>query len=51
MFQLQVVDGQTTKQIEVEALLISAAIKMGVGEVLAADVAFQVNGAVSGISL
>ena len=51
VFQLQVVDGQTTKQIEVEALLTSAAIKMGVGEVLAADVAFQVNGAVSGISL
>ena len=45
-FKLQVLDGTTTpKQIEVEALLTSASMSMAVGEVLAADVAFQVNGA------
>jgi hypothetical protein len=40
-----VIDAATTKQIVVEALLTSASMTMGVGEVLSADVSFQVNGA------
>lgn len=43
--KLQVVEGTTTKTVELEVLLTSASMAMGVGEVLAADVAFQVNGA------
>lgn len=50
-FQLQVVDGSTSKQVEVDALLTTASMSMAVGEVLAADVAFQVNGAIKGITL
>ena len=50
-FKLQVVEGGVTKEIEVEALLTSAAMSMAVGEVLAADVAFQVNGAIKSITL
>lgn len=43
---LQVVEGTaTTREIEVEVLITSAAMSMSVGEVLAADIAFQVNGA------
>jgi hypothetical protein len=45
-------DGTTTgKFITVEALLTSAAMTMAVGEVLAASVAFQVNGAPVGVDL
>ena len=45
-------DGTTTgKFITVEALLTSAAMSMSVGEVLAADVAFQVNGAPISVDL
>ena len=43
--KLQVVEGATTKTIELDVLLTSASMSMAVGEVLAADVAFQVNGA------
>ena len=50
-FRLEVVDGNTIKRIEVEALLTSAAMTMAVGQVLAADVSFQVNGAVKDITL
>lgn len=50
-FELQVVEGSTTKKVEVEALLTNASMAMSVGEVLAADVSFQVNGAVTGMSL
>ncbi len=45
-------DGTTTgKFITVEALLTSAAMSMSVGEVLSADVAFQVNGAPVSVDL
>lgn len=40
-----VVDATTTHKISFEALLTSASMAMGVGEVLAADVSFQANGA------
>ena len=49
-FKLQVL-GNTTKTIEVEALLTSVSMTMAVGEVLSADVSFQVNGALDSISL
>ena len=49
--KLQVVDGSTTKEIEVEALITSASMAMSVGEVLSADIAFQVNGAPKTVSL
>lgn len=51
-FKLQVVEGQNaTREVEVEALLTSASMAMGVGEVLAADVSFQCNGAALAVSL
>ena len=50
-FNLQVVDGDEVKQITVEALLTSVSMSMAVGEVLSADVAFQVNGAIDAIGL
>ena len=43
--KLQVVEGATTKTIELDVLLTSASMSMAIGEVLAAEVAFQVNGA------
>jgi len=44
--ELQIVDGTATpKVVKVEALVTSASMAMSVGEVLAADIAFQVNGA------
>ena len=43
--KLQIIDGGTSKEIEVEAIITSAAMAMNVGEVLAADIQFQVNGA------
>ena len=44
--ELQIVDGTATpKVVKVEALITSANMAMSVGEVLAADIAFQVNGA------
>ena len=52
MLKLFINDGTTTgKFITVEALLTSAAMSMSVGEVLAADVAFQVNGAPISVDL
>ena len=48
---LQVVDGTTIKQMVVDALLTSATMSMGVGEVLSAQVAFQVNGAPTTVTL
>ena len=52
IFKLQVIEGtNTTREIEVEALLTSASMAMGVGEVLAADVSFQCNGAALAVSL
>ena len=50
-FNLQVVDGDDVKQITVEALLTSVSMSMAVGEVLSADVSFQVNGAIDAIDL
>ena len=50
-FRLQVVEGGVTKQVEVEAMLTSVAMSMAVGEVLAADVAFQVNGAMKSLTI
>ena len=49
--KLQAVDGSTTREIEVEALITSASMAMGVGEILAADIAFQVNGAPKTVTL
>ena len=49
--KLQVVEGSVTREIEVEALLTSASMAMSVGEVLAADIAFQVNGAPKTVNL
>ncbi len=50
--KLYINDSTTTgKFITVEALLTSAAMSMAVGEVLAADVAFQVNGAPLSVDL
>ena len=40
-----VADANTTHKIKFEALLTNATMSMAVGEVLAADVTFQVNGA------
>lgn len=48
---LQVKEGTTTKDLELEVLLTSASMNMAVGEVLAADIAFQVNGAPKTVSL
>lgn len=50
-FNLQIVDGGTIKTITVEALLTSVSMEMSVGEVLSADVAFQVNGAPTAVTL
>jgi len=50
-FRLQAVEGNVTRQIEVEALLTGASLSMGVGEVMAADVQFQVTGAPRTVSL
>ena len=50
--KLLINDGTTEgKFITVEALLTSAAMSMAVGEVLSADVAFQVNGAPTSVDL
>ena len=50
--KLQVVEGTaTTREIEVEALITTAAMQMAVGQVLAADIQFQVNGAPKTVSL
>ena len=50
--KLLINDGTTTgKFVTVEALLTSAAMSMAVGEVLSADVAFQVNGAPISVGL
>lgn len=51
VLQLQVIEGSVTRQIEVEALITSAAMTMAVGQVLAADIAFQVNGAPRAVAL
>ena len=52
ILQLQVVvDEKTTRMIDVEVLLTSASMAMGVGEVLSADVSFQVNGAPRAVTL
>ena len=50
-FKLQAVDGDTTREFEVDALITSATMAMSVGEVMAADIAFQVNGAPTTVSL
>jgi hypothetical protein len=50
--KLLINDGTATgKFVTVEALLTSAAMSMSVGEVLSADVAFQVNGAPTSVDL
>ena len=50
--KLQVVEGTaTTREIEVEALITTAAMQMAVGQVLAADIQFQVNGAPKTVTL
>jgi len=51
IFKLMVVEGSVTKEITVEALLTSVSMTMAVGEVLSADVSFQVNGAIDAITL
>ena len=50
-FKLQAVEGNVIREIVVEALITSASMAMGVGEVMSADVAFQVNGAPTTVSL
>lgn len=50
--QLYINDGTTVgKSITVEALITSAAMQMAVGEVLAAQISFQVNGAPTSVDL
>lgn len=50
--QLYINDGTTAgKSITVEALITSAAMQMAVGEVLAAQISFQVNGAPTSVDL
>lgn len=49
--KLQIVDGGTTREVAVEVLITSASMAMAVGEVLAADIAFQVNGAPTVVNL
>ena len=50
--ELQVViDANTTRKFEVEALLTNASMTMSVGEVLSAEVSFQVNGAPKAVTL
>jgi len=49
--KLQAVEGNVTREIVVEALITSASMTISVGEVMAADVAFQVNGAPTTVSL
>ena len=50
--KLQIVDGTADpKQIVVDVLITSASMAMAVGEVLAADIAFQVNGAPSVVTI
>lgn len=46
-----VVDANTTRTVEFDVLLTRASMVMGVGEVLAADVSFQVNGAPESVTL
>jgi len=49
--KLQAVEGNVTREFEVDVLITSASMAMGVGEVMSADVAFQVNGAPTTVSL
>ena len=50
--RLYINDGTTAgKSITVEALITSAAMQMAVGEVLAAQISFQVNGAPTSVDL
>ena len=49
--KLQVVEGNAIKEIEVEAVITNASMAMGIGEVLAADVQFQVTGAPIAVTL
>ena len=49
--ELQVIEGSTTKKLKVEILITQAAMAMSVGEVLAADISFQVVGAPEEITL
>ena len=46
-----VVDANTTRKFEVEALVTNASMTMAVGEVLSAEVSFQVNGAPKAVAL
>ena len=49
---LQIVEGaSTTHEIAVEVLITSASMAMAVGQVLAADIAFQVNGAPTAVTI
>lgn len=50
-FKLQAVEGNVIREIVVEALITSASMAMSVGEVMSAEVAFQVNGAPTTVSL
>jgi hypothetical protein len=50
-FQLKILDGNNDRSITFRAYLTSFAMTNSVGEVLSADVSFEVNGAVTGLDL
>ncbi len=50
-FQLKILDGNNDRSITFEAYITSLSMTNSVGEVLSADVSFEVNGAVTGLDL
>tara|TARA_R100000278_G_scaffold123087_1_gene111219 strand:- start:2142 stop:2591 length:450 start_codon:yes stop_codon:yes gene_type:complete len=50
-FKLAILDGNNDRSITFEAYLTSLSMTSSVGEVLSADVSFEVNGAVTGLDL
>ena len=48
-FELKILDGNTDRSITFYAYITSLAMTSSVGEVLSADVSFEVNGAVTGL--
>tara|TARA_R100000742_G_C4265034_1_gene83006 strand:+ start:394 stop:846 length:453 start_codon:yes stop_codon:yes gene_type:complete len=49
-FHLRIVDGSTTRYIEFWAYITSLSMTNSVGEVMSADISFEVHGAVTGLN-
>jgi len=50
-FELKILDGNKNRTVKFEAYLTSLSMTNSVGEVMSADVSFEVNGAVTGLDL